>query len=736
MTRRQRPGPRRSLIPPGWSSLRPWAWSPGRPRRASRLWRELALPVLVIAALSLLVTGNAAAPFARARGPRPSVLGGAAWVAPSYFDRSRVAAQTVEPPGLVREILLPTLGSPARVGASTRVPVVLGVAPGRWWTFELIPRAALAAIDRDLYAVSPMPRARETVADRLRESREARQVGDAPARPRVLSESQRALAEEVERHADYGAQIDAVTTAVAAEDGPAVRRRVATVRRHLAALITGPARSARRRMTWSGRGARVGSARAWRVDAEVPSDLANGLYALAVFDGEGRLVDVQLNAVYRADEGVDFDFIVAADLQWGELRAVASSTLRFVSTVNGLAAGGGRSPEFVVIAGDIVDCHFGSSGTASSKVFVGGTDYPRDFLQAWLALAALRVPAYVIPGNHDGFRFEGFLSSTTSDGLLLFEDTFGPPYFRFDRGAWRFILLNSYDLPADFRTSRRSTSSSVFEDVSNKLNVLNWGGGVQTPQLAWLREQLGLANTTAGAATPSPDTLPLLFMHHDPRGTYPAFRRPSPTTAATWTTARHYPVTADADERDDVAIALPPHFADTEEIHAGYYTPLRRPDSEIRSGAWFELGLNPVPPDVRGYPGWLRWQQGWHSDFVYAGSIANTAPFTVAEGVASPADVLRAVVDGRVRAIFNGHDNRFCHAELAAGESVFGAAAERDLRRVASERGRALLEQTRLRRELSAWHVADIADADTDGHGYLWVEARGRSLDAFEIDHF
>ena len=195
-------------------------------------------------------------------------------------------------------------------------------------------------------------------------------------------------------------------------------------------------------------------------------------------------------------------------------------------------------------------------------------------------------------------------------------------------------------------------------------------------------------------------------------------------------------MTAVADERDNVSLALPPHFANTEDIHAGYYTPLRRADSEIRSGECFELGLNPVPPEVRGYPGWLRWQQGWHSDLVYAGAIGSSAPFVSAAGASSPGDLLRALVDGRGRAVFKGHDNCFCHAELAAGESVFGSDGERELRRVASERGRAPIEGTRLRRELSAWHLADIADADADGHGYLWVEARGRSLDAFEIDHF
>jgi len=107
-------------------------------------------------------------------------------------------------------------------------------------------------------------------------------------------------------------------------------------------------------------------------------------------------------------------------------------------------------------------------------VFVGANDYPRDYLQAWLALAGSRLPLYIVPGNHDGYRFEDPLGRTRSDGLLLFEDTFGPSYAAFDRPPFRFILANSYDLPKAFRTSRRSEQSNVLEKISDKLNTLNW----------------------------------------------------------------------------------------------------------------------------------------------------------------------------------------------------------------------------------------------------------------------
>lgn len=188
-------------------------------------------------------------------------------------------------------------------------------------------------------------------------------------------------------------------------------------------------------------------------------------------------------------------------------------------------------------------------------------------------------------------------------------------------------------------------------------------------------------------------------------------------------------------DRGEVFSSASPHFADTQELHARYYPPLRHPDSPIRSAERFELGLNPVPPIVRGFPGWLRWQHGWRSNYVYAGHLDSREPFDAAPTVVSPADLMTTLVDGRVRVIFKARDNRFCRADVAAGESVFGPAAEGDLGRFGSASGRALLERTRLQQPMTVFHVADIADADTDGHGFLWVEADGTELDAFEVDH-
>ena len=89
---------------------------------------------------------------------------------------------------------------------------------------------------------------------------------------------------------------------------------------------------------------------------------------------------------------------------------------------------------------------FGSAGSLKSKIFGDASDYARDYVQARLALAALHMPLYIVPGNHDGYRFEDISGSTSSDGLLLFESTLGPTYQSFDRPPFRFVLANSYDL--------------------------------------------------------------------------------------------------------------------------------------------------------------------------------------------------------------------------------------------------------------------------------------------------
>jgi Calcineurin-like phosphoesterase len=192
-------------------------------------------------------------------------------------------------------------------------------------------------------------------------------------------------------------------------------------------------------------------------------------------DADGKLLDFQINAAYRRAAAADADsFLVSADMQWGDSANVAAPALSFVSLMNAIHASG-HGPEFIIMAGDIVDGQFGSAGSFWSVLFGSAENYTRDFLQAWLVLAALRVPIYLIPGNHDGYRFEGAVGEFSSDGLLLFQSTFGPLYHALDRPPWRFMLLNSYDLPEAQRTIRRGEGSNIIERFSERLNVLNWG---------------------------------------------------------------------------------------------------------------------------------------------------------------------------------------------------------------------------------------------------------------------
>ena len=450
------------------------------------------------------------------------------------------------------------------------------------------------------------------------------------------------------------------------------------------------------------------------------------MYALALVTADGTLLDVQLNAVYRPSASADdLSFILASDLQWGTVPEVASANLKFISLLNA-AAELPEAPEFVILSGDVVDCKFGSAGTLRSQLLGGANDYPRDYLQAWLALAGSRLPLYIVPGNHDGYRFEDPLGRTRSDGLLLFEDTFGPSYAAFDRPPFRFILANSYDLPKAFRTSRRSEQSNVLEKISDKLNTLNWGGGIGAAQLRWLRAQLGLD----GAA---PNTLiPILVCHHDPRGAFPALKQPK-SPAVAWDRRRHMPISTPATDAAMMDLRLPPHSADTEEVHAGSYTPLRRYDSTLRNGDWFEVGLGGSMPSFLGFPGWSRYQQEWHIDLMYDGRWNRVTPQPpAADLLASPDAILRTMIEGKVRAVFKGHDNRFARSHMETGDSIFGQRAEDALLSLGADAGQ--LSPLRLSAPMSVFHNADIGDIDSDGHGMLWVRAQGQELTVLEVD--
>lgn len=696
-------------------------------RRAHHVLPPLLLVLIVLAALVVVGLSSRIAQLASPT-RLPDVVRKVPHVSPRYLDRGAIQAQLVEPPALVRTVLLPALGAPAAVEAGGTLQVVLERPLAAGESLALVPREILAPLDELLYAVPPMPFGAELVAARLASAELELAAKDAKASPTVSPAEQAALVRRLEDRG-WSRRFWALSKTIQEESGDELRTRIQLVRDRFDALARGASGDL---VALPPRGGceRLGVGKTCALDVELPRGLGVGLYALALRGGDGRVTDFQMNAVYRprAPEAPP-EIVVAGDLQWGDNPTVSRRILSWVSLMNALAKDG-RAPEAIVVVGDLVDCAFGSAGSVWSKLFGGATDYPRDYQQAWLALAALRVPAHLAPGNHDGYRFEDAVGQTRSDGLLLFESTFGPLHHSFDRPPYRFVLANSYDLPAALRTTRRGDKSTIFESVSDKLNVLNWGGGLGRSQLVWLRERLGLDGAPPSGLTP------ILAMHHDPRGAYPALRQRSFDDQA-WDTSRHPPLGAQPSELRALQTRPTPHSYQTEEVHAGHYTPLRDATSAIRSTEWFELGASVDLPLSVGYPGWSRYQQEWHERLVYRRSFFDVAELDEAYAdLAEPTDVLRALVEGRVAVLVKGHDNRFGRAHMGEGESVFGAEAERELLRVSGgEALRATLGTLRLRAPLTVLHAADVADVESDGHGFFWLRVRDGRLEALEIDH-
>jgi hypothetical protein len=688
------------------------------------------LPALVLTLMLVAVIGaffavsTARNVLLRSRPDLPSIVHRVPWLAPSYLDRAAITEQLTEPPQLVRSLLWPALGAPALLDPDGYLDVVFD-RPHPRAQVALLPREALAELDEHLYTLPPMPGGESLIAARMAAARARGQKGS--LQMVLLPEERRAIA-GILRDAKYQAARAQLLERVKNESHRDARASVERFRAGVARIVARDAKKLRVLFPQN-ECSPLGVGTTCVLRTRMPADIPAGLYALALLGPDGSLVDFQMNAVYRPrDAGEPPSFILAGDMQWGDAPNVAGAALSFVSLMNALD-GAARAPEFIVMAGDVVDGQFGSALSLWSKLFGGAENYTRDFLQAWLVLAALRVPIFVVPGNHDGYRFEDAVGELRSDGLLLFQSTFGPLYHSIDRPPWRFVMVNTYDLPSSSRTIRRGEGSNIVERFSDRLNVLNWGGGIGAAQHEWLRYQLGLD------AAPASNLEIALVMHHDPRGGYPALRRDFQERQHQWTTERHVPIGTELVERPAMSAQRAPRFADTEEIHNGYYTPLRDERTLVRGREWFDLGVKVSVPDSLGWPGWSKYQQGWHSPAVYGRGFTDLRRYD-AKDLVSPEGVLRTIIDGRVRVMFKAHDNRFAHARIKAGESIFTQAAGEALLQMSRAERKRELQNLQLLAPLDVYHVADLSDFNSDGHGFFWVARERNNLAVLEIDHW
>ena len=685
----------------------------------------LALVSMSIAVVaSLLAVNTARTVMRRTRLSVPPVIARVSWIAPTYLDRAAIDEQFVDPPRVIRSLLWPALGSPAILEPGDDLDIVLDRAyPGA--EFALIARDALSTLDEELYALPPMPRGAALLGARIAAAQAADNQGSLEL---VLSPEERTATAGLLAVPDYQRSRTQLLARVQHDSTQDARDAVDRVRLRVARTVEGSGANLPR-LVPQGDCVRLGIGPSCVVRVRLPRAIQPSLYVLLLIHADRTLADFQMNAVsVTRGDAAPASFLVASDMQWGDAPSIAGAALSFVSLINA-ADRVGQAPQFIVMTGDIVDGQFGSAGSVWSKLFGSAESYTRDFIQAWLVLAALRVPIYLVPGNHDGYRFEDAVGELGADGLLLFQSTFGPLYHVVDRPPWRFVLLNSDDLPDASRTVRRGEASNVVERFSDRLNVLNWGGGLRAAQHLWLRQQLGLD----GGSRP-PNLMPALLLHHDPRGSYAALRRDFQQRQQQWTGERHLPINADLSESTVMPGRRAPRFPDTEEIHLGYYTPLRDERSVVRGTDWFDLGVRVSLPDSLGWPGWSKYQQGWHAPAVYGRSFSDVR--AAADELVAPAGLLHTIVEGGVRAIFNGHDNRFAFARMTPGESVLTAAAEQGLLPMSSADRRRELLSLRVAERLEVYHVADLSDFNSDGHGFFWVTSGMDGFRVLEIDHW
>ena len=245
-----------------------------------------------------------------------------------------------------------------------------------------------------------------------------------------------------------------------------------------------------------------------------------------------------------------------------------------------------------------------------------------------------------------------------------------------------------------------------------------------------MRHQFGLAQESGGRGLQ-----PLLLSHHDPRGAYPALKGPRQGIDSRWDVQRHVPMTFSSGQTGRLRVPLAPRFTDTEEIHGGHYTPLRPAGSLVRSQQWFEMGYAMEFPLSSGYPGWSRYQQEWHMNSEFTKGLDEIRAIDEkADGLTPPLALLQTLVGAAC-----ARSSKVTTTVLAALRwrwgRVFSGAVPRQNSPGYAAAAAGELGRLHLRAPLTVFHTADISDFDSDGHGFLWVEADALSMEAYEIDH-
>jgi hypothetical protein len=207
------------------------------------------------------------------------------------------------------------------------------------------------------------------------------------------------------------------------------------------------------------------------------------------------------------------------------------------------------NPDFVVFTGDSTFAQKNwNTYPKDAWPFPGtpgdvGSEYRFEYPWWYDELLALNVPVFCVPGNHDGYCWDGHQLEgglAHDDGLEIWQDLFGPLYRSWDYGDRHFLGVNTMDWPK--KDTDGPEPFPIFPDLDDR-NGVNFLGYVTNPN-KWHGQVRGGGDSWAsGAPTGSglrwdpgnPETytgqlgwmyrdlkanqgkaLRGVFMHHDP----------------------------------------------------------------------------------------------------------------------------------------------------------------------------------------------------------------------------
>lgn len=225
--------------------------------------------------------------------------------------------------------------------------------------------------------------------------------------------------------------------------------------------------------------------------AALPAGVPPGMYDFCVHIvyKDTAADDCQPHAVaVFASMEPPFTFAQLTDFHVGDPRAERQIPGVDIKKVRmaALAAVNSANPAFVLITGDV---------NAYPETY--DADYPESMTEL---RDNLKVPALIIPGNHDLYAHSDMDGNIIVEGMNYWDDYFGIYHRALDFGPYRFVLFNTYGWPVATRNKNR--------EFHNKVGTTHtYQGTLSKDEYDWIVQNL----KSAGGR------VPILVSHHGPR---------------------------------------------------------------------------------------------------------------------------------------------------------------------------------------------------------------------------